>query len=370
VCEPLLGGNELEYVQEAVRTGWISSAGSFLRRFETAFATYCGTKHATAVTNGTSAVHLVLKAIDIRPGDEVIIPDFTMISSAFPVCYLGATPVFVDAERETWNIDPGLIEEKVTEKTRAIMAVHIYGHPCDMDPILEVARRRGLWVVEDAAEVHGAEYHGRRCGNLGDIAAFSFFANKVVTTGEGGMVVTNDDRLMERCTYYKDLCFPSTGERTYRHEDIGFQYRMSNLQAAIGVAQMEKIDSYVEMRRTNNAMYRRFLHDVPGVCFQPERAACKNVYWMSGIVIDQSAFGVDRDNLRRELAAAGVQTRLFFAPMHRQPALERHGCSCKGEYPVADWLAANGMYLPSGSGLSAEDIEFVCGKIRDIQRTC
>lgn len=369
VCEPFLAGNEKKYVVEALDTNWISSRGKFIDQFEKAFADFCEVKYATSVSNGTNAIHLGLKALDIRPGDEVIMPDFTMICSALPVCYLGAKPVFVDAEAETWNIDPEGIEEKITDKTKAIVVVHIYGHPCDMKPIWDISRRYNLLIIEDAAETHGAEYFGKKCGNLGDIAAFSFFANKVVTTGEGGMVVTNSDKLIDRSRYYKDLCFPLSGERTYFHEDIGFQYRLSNVQAAIGVAQIENINDYIEMRRNNNALYAEFLNDVEGIKFQPERKGCRNIYWMNAAVIDDDKFGINRDRLMEKLSEFGIQTRKFFVPMHKQPALQKYGCDCSAEYPIANWLSDNGLYLPSGSGLKVDQIEFICEKIKAMKRS-
>lgn len=365
VCEPLLLGNEKRYITDAIDTGWVSSAGKYIPLFEDAFAEFCGVKHATAVSNGTNAIHLALKALGVGPGDEVIVPDFTMICSALPVCYLGAMPVFVDAEPITWNIDPTKIAEKLSPKTKAIMVVHIYGHPCDMTPIREIAKQYDLKIIEDAAEAHGAEYRGKKCGALGDIAAFSFFANKVVTAGEGGMVITDSDELIERSRYYKDLCFPSTGERTYFHEDIGFQYRLSNLQAAIGCAQVEKINDYIEMRRRNNSLYRKYLRDIDGIVFQPERAGCKNIYWMNAAILDSDSLGVDRDSLMGKLAEHGIQTRKFFVPMHMQPALQKYGCDTNGTYPVSDWLSTNGLYFPSGSGLIEDDIQLVCDCVKE-----
>src|SRR4030042_4610115 len=270
VCETSLLGNEKKYLSDAIETGWISSAGKYSPAFEEKFAAYCDAKYGIAVCNGTSALHLALVALGIKDDDEVIVPNFTMIASAVSVCYAGAKPVFVDAEPHTWNIDPAGIEEMITRKTKAIMPVHIYGHPCDMEPIWEIAKRYDLKVIEDAAEAHGAEYRGQKSGSLGNIAAFSFFANKNITTGEGGMVVTNDDELAGKCRYYKNLCFPLQGGRSYIHGDIGFNYRISNLHAAIGLAQVEKADEYRAMRTRNAHIYHEYLHDVPGITLQPE----------------------------------------------------------------------------------------------------
>jgi len=366
VCEPKLEGNELAYITDAVQTGWISSSGKYVKKFEEEFAKYCGVRHGISVVNGTAAIHLALLALGIKEGDEIIMPNFTMIGSAFPVKYIGAKPVFVDSETETWNIDPKKIEEKITDKTKAIMVVHIYGHPCDMNPIIEIAKKYNLKVIEDAAEAHGAEYNGRRCGSLGDIACFSFYANKMITTGEGGMVVTNDDNLARKCRYYKNLCFPLDGSRTYFHEEIGFNYRMSNVIAAIGLAQLEKIDEFIESRRRNNILYRYFLKDVEGITFQDEKENSTNVYWMNGIVINPEKIGFDRDKFMSRLLIKGVDTRLFFVGMNKQPSLNRDGLQDKSAYPVSDYLSENGFYLPSGSNLKTDDIKYVCDKIKEV----
>jgi len=367
VCEPFLNGKEKKYINEAIDTNWISSRGKFVDQFEKLFADFCNVEHAVSVSNGTNAIHLALKAIGVEDGDEVIVPDFTMICSILPVIYLNAIPIYVDAEANTWNIDPSKIEEKITKKTKAIMVVHIYGHPCDMNPIWEIATKYDLKIIEDAAEAHGAEYFGKKCGNLGDIAAFSFFSNKVVTTGEGGMVTTNNVEYFNRSKYYKDLCFPLTGERTYRHEDIGYQYRLSNTQAAIGVAQVEKIDDYIDMRRHNNLLYKTFLKDVKGINFQPENEGCKNIYWMNAAMIDPKEFGVSRDVLLDKLEDYGVQTRKFFIPMHKQPCLENYKAQNGENFPVSDYLSENGFYLPSSTNISKNDIEYICESIKNIK---
>ncbi len=360
VCEPALLGNERAYALEVIESGWISSAGKFVPAFEEAFSKYCGVKHGIAVCNGTVALHLALTALGVGKGDEVIIPDFTMIASAFAVCYTGAVPVFVDAEPETWNIDPEKIEGKITKRTKAIMPVHIYGHPCDMKSILELASKHNLRVIEDAAEAQGAEYSRKRAGSLGDIAAFSFFANKIATTGEGGMVVTDDDSLAERCRYYKNLCFPLTGDRNYLHENIGFNYRMPNLLAAIGLAQVEKLPTYVEMRRRNHSLYAKYLAEVPGITLQPQKGGVRNVYWMNSVIVDRLKFGASRDELIHKLRGRDIESRKFFTGMHRQPSLQDYGCDCSGQYRVSEWLGENGLYLPSGSRLTEEQIKYIC----------
>lgn len=368
VCEPLLAGNELTYATEAVSSGWISSSGKYVNAFEEAFAAYCGVKHGIAVCNGTAALHLALVALGIGPGDEVIIPDFTMAASAFAVCYTGAVPVFVDATPGTWNMDAAKVEAKVTTKTRTIMPVHIFGVPCDMAPLQALAVRRGLFLLEDAAEAHGAEWKGEKTGSLGNIAAFSFFANKNIATGEGGMVVTSDEKLAAACRYYKNLCFPLDAPRNYMHADIGFNYRMSNLHAAIGLAQVEKADYYRSMRIRNGLLYRELLSAIPGIVVQADQPGGKSVFWMNGICVEPGIFGHTRDELAEHLKNAGIETRLFFNGMHRQPSLQKYGCDCSGSYPVSDRLADNGLYLPSGSGLTEESIRRVCTIIRDFER--
>jgi len=360
VCEPLLNGNELKYVTEAVSSGWISSSGEFVVKFENEFAKYCDSQYGVAVCNGTVAIHLALISLGIGRGDEVIIPSFTMIATAFAVCYTGAIPVFVDADRSTWNINPELIEEKITDRTKAIIPVHVFGNPCDMDRIVEIARKHNLYIVEDAAEAHGAELHGKKIGSFSDVAAFSFFANKNITTGEGGMCITSSDELYEKCRYYKNVCFPVNGLRNYRHNDIGFNYRMSNIHAAIGLAQTEKADEYKEKRIYNNKIYKENLADCRGIIFQTDQKDSINVHWMNAIVIDPIEYGHNRDELIRHLTEHGVDTRLLFVSMARQESLRRYGCNCDGDYAVTDWLSENGFYLPSGSGLKEETIKEIC----------
>lgn len=367
VCEPMLAGNELKYITDAVSTGWISSAGSYVTAFEKAFAEYCGVKHGIAVCNGTVALHLALRALGVRPGDEVIIPDFTMIASALAVCYCGAKPVFVDADPATWNMDAAAVERRITPATRGIMAVHIFGNPCDMDALDRLAGRHGLWLMEDAAEAHGARHKGRRAGGLSRIAAFSFFANKNITTGEGGMVVTDDDELAAACRYYKNMCFPLDAPRTYLHAHIGYNYRMSNLHAAIGLAQTERADAYTALRQAHGRQYRERLAAIPGIRLQQDAPEGENVHWMNGLVV-APAYGRTREELIGHLREKGIDTRLFFNGMHRQPALKEFGCDCGGDYPVSDWLADNGFYLPSGSNLRAADIDRVCDVIAAFAR--
>jgi perosamine synthetase len=288
-----------------------------------------------------------------------------MISSVFPIIYCGATPVLVDAEPETWNIDVNQIEEKITEKTKAIMPVHIYGHPCDMDPILKIAKKHGLSVIEDAAEAHGAEYKGKKTGGLGDIGCFSFYANKIITCGEGGMMVTNNEALATHAMSLKNLSFEGGKARVYLHSEVGYNYRLTNLQAAVGLAQFEQIEEFVNMRRNNAKIYGDYLQNVPDLSLPVEKDWAKNVYWMYSLLVEPE-FGLSRDGLMDELSKRGVETRPFFTPMNEQPVFRDMHLFEGEKYPVAGQLSKTGLYLPSSSGLKREEIKYVCDSIKDI----
>jgi perosamine synthetase len=368
VCDVLLAGNEKKYVNDCLETAWISSSGKYVEEFEKLFTKYCSVKHGIAVCNGTVALHLALQSLNIGPGDEIIIPDFTMIASAFSVCYTGAIPVFIDADKDTWNICVRAIENKISKRTKAIMAVHIFGNPCDMFSLRNIADKYGLVLIEDAAEAHGALFNGKKVGSLSSISSFSFFANKNITTGEGGMVVTDNDDLAKRCRYYRNMCFPLVGQRNYLHNDIGFNYRMSNIHAAIGLAQTERADYYRTLRIKNGLLYRNLLREIPGIILQGDQPKGKTVFWMNGVCVRPKEYGHTRNELMEHLKENGIDTRLFFNGMHRQPALRQYGCDCQGEYPVSDFLADNGFYLPSGSALAAEDIERVCDVIKKFRK--
>lgn len=367
VCEPLISGRELEYVTDAINSGWISSSGGYVEKFERRFADYLGVRDAVTTTSGTAALHLALVAAGIGPGDEVIIPAFTMIATATAVCQTGAMPVLVDADAASWNLDPAQVASKLNPRTKALLPVHVYGHACDMDALSQVTAGRELLVIEDAAEAIGSEYKGRRCGSLGALACFSFFANKLITTGEGGMVVTSDPALADNLRYYKNLCFPRSGPRRYMHEDVGFNYRMPNLLAAFGLAQLEKVDEYLVNRRRNARAYNELLGGQRGITTPPEAAYTSSSYWMYSILIEED-FGLSRDDVMKALAAVGIETRPFFISMHRQPALIKYGCETSGEYPVTDALARKGLYLPSGSGLRGDQIERVVTQLLALRR--
>ena len=373
VSEPVLRGREAEYVAECLNTGWISSSGRFIEAFEDAWAGYCGRRFGVAVANGTAALQLAVAALGIGTGDEVILPTFTIISCALAVIYAGATPVLVDADPETWCMDVAQIDAKITSRTRAIMPVHIYGHPVDIDPLLRVARRHGLAVIEDAAEAHGAEYHSSesdhdawlRCGNFGEASCFSFYANKLVTTGEGGMVVTDDEPLAQRLRSLRNLAFEPG--RRFLHRELGFNFRLTNVQAAIGLAQVEQIDATVARKRAIGRRYASALSGVDGIRLQPEREWAKSVYWMNGMVLDRTT-GLDARALAERLRPLGVETRPFFLGMHRQPALLERGLFGGEKYPAADEIAEWGLYLPSGVGLGDDQVDAVARAVEQALR--
>ena len=313
ISEPLLGKEEKEKVIECMDSGWISSLGKYIPIFEDNFAHYCSSKYGVAVYNGTVAIQLALRALDISFGDEVIIPNLTFVATANAVAYTGAKPVLVDSEPETWNIDPTKIEEKITDKTKAIIVVHLYGHPCDMDAIQEIADKYNLPIIEDAAEAHGAEYKTKKTGSFGIISCFSFYANKTITTGEGGMCITNDKKLYDRMNFLKD--HGMSKEKRYWHPEIGFNFRMTNLQAAIGVAQLEKIELFIDVKRKNALLYNSLLKGVKGITLPPEKEWAKSTYWMYSILIDKGEYGLSRDELIEKLKENNIDSRPFFYPM-------------------------------------------------------
>jgi perosamine synthetase len=362
VNEPVIGPAEIAYVNECLETGWISSAGRFIEQFEDHWASYCGVRHGVAVSNGTVALQVAVEALGLEPGDEVVLPTFTIISCALAVLRAGLRPVLVDAEPDTWCMDVDQIEARLTGRTRAVMPVHIYGHPVDMDPLRDCAGRHGLAIVEDAAEAHGAEYRGRRCGGLGDVGCFSFYANKIVTTGEGGMLVTDDEALAARARSLRNLCFRD--DRRFWHTDAGYNFRLTNVQAAIGLGQVERIDATIERKR---AVARAYTEGLAGLPLQPptERAWAKNVYWMYGIVLDDSV-EFDASTFAARLAEAGVQTRPFFVGMHEQPVFLERGLFAGERYPVAERLARRGLYLPSGTALADAQAEAVIDAVRGV----
>jgi perosamine synthetase len=364
VNEPLLDGNEERYLAECVRTGWISSEGPFVKRFEDEFASRVDRKHGIAVSNGSVALDLAIAALGLDRGDEVILPSFTIISCAAAITRAGAIPVLVDCEPDTWNTTAERIANQITSRTKAIMIVHIYGLPVDMDPVLAEARHRGLKIIEDAAEMHGQTYKGRPCGSFGDISTFSFYPNKLVTTGEGGMVLTDDPALADRCRAMRNLCFQPG--RRFVHEELGWNFRISNLQAALGVAQLERLDEFVARKRRIGAVYQRRLRDVPGLQLP---VACtpyaENIYWVFGVILDDSV-PFDATEVMRRLAVRGIGTRPFFWPMHEQPVFHKMGLFRDEAHANSERLARRGFYLPSGVALTEAQIEQVVAAVQEI----
>jgi len=362
VAEPSLSDKELQYVSECILTGWISSAGKFVTRFEEALADFCGSGYAISTSSGTTALHLALLAFEIGAGDEVIVPSLTFIATANAVTYTGAKPVFVDSEPETWNIDPNKIEEAITPRTKAIIPVHLYGHPANMDPILEIASHYGLAVIEDAAEAHGARYKGRCVGGIGNIGIFSFYGNKIITTGEGGMVVTNKADLAEKIRILRDHGMST--KQHYWHPAIGYNYRLTNLQAAVGVAQMEKVDDILKSKRRIAQVYNEGLQNVPGISLPPEAPWASSVCWLYSVLIDGQLFGITRDQLMAKLQEQGIESRPFFPPLHTQPIY-----NTGQNLPVAEYLAATGLSLPSAVRLRTDEINRVIDTIAGINRS-
>jgi perosamine synthetase len=353
VNRPLLDGNERKYLNECIDTGWISSEGPFVKRLEAEFSKLMGCAHGVAVCNGSVAIEVALAALKIGPGDEVILPTFTIMSCASAIVRAGAMPVVVDCQADTWNLDPDLIAAKITNRTKAIMVVHIYGLPVDMDPIIELARRRNLHIIEDAAEQHGQTYKGRPVGSLGDISTVSFYPNKHVTTGEGGMVLTNDSSLAARCRDLRNLCFDA--ERRYIHTELGWNFRMSNVQAALGVAQLERIDEIVAKKRRIGAWYQQALRGHPLLQLPLERTDfAENIYWVFGVVLDDRV-PFDATDAMHKLKQRGVDSRHFFWPMHEQPVFRNKGWFAGERCPNAERIARRGFYLPSGVALTEEE---------------
>jgi perosamine synthetase len=355
VNRPLLDGTEKKYLDECIDTGWISSEGPFVKKLEAEFSKLMGCVHGIAVCNGSVAIDVALAALRIRPGDEVILPSFTIISCAAAIVRAGAVPVVVDCQSDTWNIDPMLIAAKITRHTKAIMVVHIYGLPVDMDPVIVLARKHGLFIIEDAAEQHGQTYKGKPVGSLGDIATVSFYPNKQITTGEGGMVLTNDKALADRCRDLRNLCFDK--ERRYIHQELGWNFRMSNVQAAIGVAQLERIDQILAKKRQIGHWYQQRLRGHPRLQVPPERTEyADNIYWVFGVVLDD-AVPFDAAEAMTRLKNKGVDSRHFFWPIHEQPVFRRKGWFANERCPNAERIARRGLYLPSGVGLTEEEAE-------------
>lgn len=354
VAIPAFQGNELRYVTECILTNWISSQGRFVTEFEKAFAKFSGVKHGVAVSNGTVALHLALVLGGIGPGDEVIVPALTFVATANAVRHAGATPVFVDCDRQTWTMDPLEVEKKITARTKAVIPVHLYGHPADMDPIMEIARRHRLVVIEDAAEAHGAVYKGRRVGSLGHIGCFSFYGNKIITTGEGGMLTTNDDELADQARLYRD--HGMSRARKYWHEVIGFNYRLTNLQAAVGVAQVERIEMLLEQRAAIADRYHQLLDGDNRLELPREASWAERVTWMYSLLVTD---GMKRDRVLARLEAEGIDARPVFNPVHTMPPY-----ASRERFPIAEALSECGLSLPTWVSMGELEIQRVCRALK------
>ncbi|MFC9599794.1 DegT/DnrJ/EryC1/StrS family aminotransferase [Peribacillus butanolivorans] len=364
VNEPLLNGNEINYLMECIKSGWVSSEGPFVKQFEQGMADYVGRKYAVAVCNGTAALELAVAALNLEQGSEIILPAFTIISCAAAIIRRGCIPVLVDSDPVTWNLDVGQIEKKITSKTKAIMVVHIYGLPVEMDPVLRLAEKYGLKVIEDASEAIGQTYKGKFCGSMGDISTFSFYPNKHITTGEGGMVLTDSEELAQCCASMRNLCF--NPKNRFSHEELGYNFRMTNLQAAVGLAQLERIDDIIQRKRTTGKHYTALLSDISGFQLPLEfNNYADNIYWIYGIVLkDEVPF--DANEMIRRLEQKHIGTRPFFWPMHEQPIFRQKGLFSKEFYPVAERLARRGFYIPSGLALTAEQRVLVADALKTI----
>lgn len=364
VNTPLLDGNEAEYLDECIRTGWISSEGPFIKRFEQAMAKAAGRQHGVSVTNGSVGLDIAVHALALEPGDEVIIPTFTIISCASAIVRAGLVPVGVDCDAATWNMTIQGVEAAITPRTRAIMLVHIYGLPVDLDPILALARKHDLKVIEDAAEMHGQTYRGAPCGSFGDVSTFSFYPNKHVTTGEGGMILTDDDALADRLASLRNLCFQP--QQRFIHEELGWNARMTNLQAALGVAQVERLPRTVEIKRRIGRLYESHLENVEGIRRPvPRTNYADNIYWVYGVVLNDDV-PFDAKEAMRRLAERGIGTRPFFWCMHEQPVLRRMGFMLNERHPIAERIARRGFYLPSGLALTEDEIARSAQALKEI----
>jgi perosamine synthetase len=358
VAAPALVGNEQAYVLDCLKSTWISAKGHYIQRFEGAFSEFCGVRHAVSCSTGTAALHLALLALGIGPGDEVILPTLTYIATANAVAYCGARPVFVDSDPRTWNMDTSSLAEVVTSRSKAVVVVHLYGNPVDMDSVLHTARAHGLCVIEDAAQAHGAQYRGRRVGALGDIGTFSFYGSKILTTGQGGMVVTDDEELATRVQQLRSQGMDPG--RRYWFPIVGYNYQMTNVAAAIGLAQLEKVEWHLARRRQIARQYRRQLRGARGISFQVQQLWARSAHWLMGLVLDEQT-AIPRDSLIVCLAERGIETRPFFWPMHTLPMYQ--GCAPDLAYPVAERLAAQGLSLPSSATLTNEDVTYVCEQL-------
>jgi perosamine synthetase len=364
VNEPLLDGKEKDYLIKCIETGWISSEGPFVKKFEQQFSRRMKRKYGIAVCNGSAAIDIAVAALNIGPGDEVILPTFTIISCAASIIRAGAKPVLIDCDSKTWNMKTDQIEEKITDKTKAIMVVHIYGLPVDMEPVVDLSEKYGIAIIEDAAEAHGLTYRNRPCGSFGDISTFSFYANKHITTGEGGMLLTDNEQLAIQCRSFRNLCFQT--KRRFVHEKLGWNMRMSNLQAAVGLAQLERLNEFLSHKRKMGLRYSELLSDIPGIQLPvQETEDARNSYWVYGLVLEKE-IPLDAIEVMRLLTQHNIGTRPFFWPMHLQPVFTKKGLFKNEHYPNAERIGQRGFYIPSGLAITDAQIMLVTEAIRKV----
>ena len=364
VNEPYLFGNEKKYLLKCLKDGFVSSSGRFVKKFEEKFAKRVNRKFAISVSNGTAALQLAFEALNLKKNDEVILPSFTIISCILPVIRCGAKPILIDSDPITWNMDVNKLEEKITSRTKAIIAPHIYGLPIDMDSLLKITRKYKLKVIEDSAEVLGLKYKGKECGSFGDVSTFSFYANKHITTGEGGMIVTNDKKIAKKCRSLRNLSF--NNKRRFLHHELGWNYRFTNIQSAVGLAQLEKLNRFVIKKRNIGKIYNKGLSKIKIFNIPLEKKEyAKNIYWVYGLVLKKKS-PIKLETLMKELRKEGVETRNFFWPLHEQPVLKKMGFFKKIKLPVAEHISRNGLYLPSGLSISASQQKYVINKIKKI----
>ncbi len=367
VNEPLLNGNEKKYLNQCIDTGWISSEGPFIKEFEEKMAAKVGRKYGIAVSNGSVAIDAAILALGIGKDDEVIMPSFTIISCAAAIVRAGAKPVLVDSNADDWNMNVDQVEAKINARTKAIMVVHIYGLPVDMDPVIAIAKKHGLKIIEDAAEQHGQVYKRKAIGSFGDITIFSFYPNKHITTGEGGMILTDDPQLADKCRSLRNLCF--VPEKRFLHYELGFNFRMTNLQAAIGLAQVERLDEFVAIKRAMGKKYTELLKKQTAIQLPVEnKFGSENIYWVYAVVLNKEV-PFNAEAAMKKLADKGVGTRPFFWPMHEQPVFHKMGLFKDESYPVAENIARRGFYLPSGLALSHNQIEIVSTAVKQVVNT-
>jgi len=365
VNTPKIFGNEKAYVNKCLSTGWVSSEGPYVKKFESLFAKYNNRKFGISVSNGTAALEISIKALNLKKGDEVIIPAFTIFSSILCLLKQGIKPVLVDSDSNNWNMDINEIIKKINKNTKAIIITHIYGFPVNMKKVLKIAKNKKIKIIEDAAEMIGQNYNGKKCGSFGEISTFSFYANKHITTGEGGMILTNDKKYYEKCKSLRNLCFGTSGNR-FNHDDIGWNYRFTNIQAALGLGQLENINWIVKRKREIGARYHNRLKNNKNIIIQDiKKTYAKNIFWVFGILLKNRKF--KRDAVVKKLLNNNIQTRNFFYPMHKQKILKKKKIFSKNmKLPVAEYLSKNGFYLPSGLGISNTEIDFVSKKVNEI----